>query len=165
MCKFLAGYLLLLDNLFIVTFVMLPSFEGILDFNQQVGLTLNKQVWPSFVRTFGTKVPSSLRNVPNFHPSFISYEGTNEGMDVYLRIWDWESLSVTLSPTFYPGFFVISSDLFVFWLVESLIIFKSHRLIHRTVGECYFISDWQLCATPFRSCDDGCSAGRPCRCA
>ena len=30
---------------------------------------------------------------------------------------------------------------------------------------CYFISDSQLSATPFRSLDDGCSAGRSYRCA
>ena len=37
--------------------------------------------------------------------------------------------------------------------------------IYRTVGECYFFSDKQLCATPLRSFDHGCSAGRHCRCA
>ena len=39
------------------------------------------------------------------------------------------------------------SHLFVFWLVESSIV-------------CYFISDKQRCATPIRSLDDDCSAGR-----
>jgi len=40
-----------------------------------------------------------------------------------------------LVPHSAPGFSKSCNALFVFWLVESLIIFKKHILIHRTVGD------------------------------
>ncbi len=48
---------------------------------------------------------------------------------------------VTLSTTFQPGFFRPWNGLFVFWLVESSIIYKTYRLNYRTVIVSYFIND------------------------
>ena len=46
-----------------------------------------------------------------------------------------------LVPHSTPTFFELCYILFVFWLVESSIICKSHRLNNRTVVVCYFIAD------------------------
>ena len=101
------------------------------------------------------------------------YEGIiiRTKIDRYLRRYKFwtrnASDEVTLSPTFYgyPNFFRPLLHLFVFWLVESSIICKSHRLNNRTVVVCYFIADEQHCATPSVSFDNDCSAGRLHRCA
>ena len=44
-----------------------------------------------------------------------------------------------LSTAFQPGFLTL---LFVFWLVESSFICKSHRLNNRTIVVCYFIASY-----------------------